>query len=182
MGWLPNGLTLFRVITIPVMIWLLLWDGDWSNQACALVFGAAGFSDIFDGWLARRYQTGTQLGIFLDLVGDKLLVTALLFTFVEMAWIPGWYAAVVVAREFMVMGLRAYAGAQGVAVAAGPLGKQKMMWQYIAFNALMWERSAMAWQLLFVALVLTVASGAHYFVAIWRGIQARPVPAVPETI
>ncbi|MBM4437857.1 MAG: CDP-diacylglycerol--glycerol-3-phosphate 3-phosphatidyltransferase [Actinobacteria bacterium] len=180
LGRLPNVLTASRVLTIPLIVWLLYSEWDFSNQLAALVFGAAGFSDVFDGMLARRFKTGSQLGIFVDLVGDKLLVTTLLVAFVDLGWIPVWFAAVIIGREFVVMGLRAYAGAQGVAVTAGPLGKNKMTWQYIGLNALMWERSALGWELAVIASILTVVSGAHYAFSIWRMIRARPVPAVPE--
>ena len=181
-AYLPNALTIARVASIPVIVWLLLWDWWFSNQMAGFVFAAAGASDVFDGTLARRYGTGSQLGIFLDLVGDKLLIAAVLFTMVELGWMPGWLGASFIAREFAVMGLRAYAGAQGVTVAAGRLGKAKMMWQYIGFNALMWERTAVPWFLVGVALLLTLASGIHYAVGIWQGLRARPAPDIPEVI
>jgi CDP-diacylglycerol--glycerol-3-phosphate 3-phosphatidyltransferase len=179
---LPNVLTLARVISVPVIVWLLLWDWSFSNQMAGFVFFAAGLSDVLDGIFARRHGTGSQVGIFFDLIGDKLLVAAILFTMVELGWMPGWLAASFVAREFAVMGLRAYAGAQGVTIGAGQLGKAKMMWQYIAFNALMWERSALPWFLVGIALLLTLSSGIHYGVKIWRGLRARPAPNVPDVI
>ena len=57
-----------------------------------------------------------------------------------------------------------------------------MMWQYIAFNALMWERTSLPWFLVGVALLLTLASGIHYAVGIWQGLRARPAPDIPEVI
>ena len=179
---LPNGLTLARIGAIPAIVWLLLWDWSFSNPTAGFVFFAAGLSDVLDGMIARRHGTGTQVGIFFDLIGDKLLVAAILFTMVELGWMPGWLATSFVAREFAVMGLRAYAGAQGVTVGAGRLGKVKMGWQYIAFNALMWERSALPWFLIGIALLLTLTSGLHYGVGIWRGLRARPAPEIPEVI
>ncbi len=179
---LPNGLTIARIGSIPAIVWLLLWDWSFSNQMAGFVFAAAGLSDVLDGMIARRHGSGTRVGIFFDLIGDKLLVAAILFTMVELGWMPGWLAASFVAREFAVMGLRAYAGAQGVTVGAGRLGKAKMMWQYIAFNALMWERSALPWFLVGMALLLTLASGIHYSVGIWRGLRARPAPEIPEVL
>ena len=86
-GWvraLPNLLTGFRVLAIPVIIWLLLWDGQASNQAAVCLYIVAGISDVLDGYFARRFGSGTQLGVFFDLVGDKLLVAALLITMVEL--------------------------------------------------------------------------------------------------
>ncbi len=179
---LPDYLTLGRVLSIPVLVWLLFWDWGFSNQTAGFVFAAAGVSDMLDGVLARRFRSGSQLGIFLDLVGDKLVVAAVLFVMVELSWMPAWLALTLVGREFVVMGLRSYAGLQGVAIAAGRLGKQKMVWQYIALNGLMWERSAGAWFLVVIALTLTLASGLHYAWQVWRMLRSRPAPEVPEAL
>ncbi len=179
---LPDYLTLGRVLSIPVLIWLLFWDWSFSNQTAGFVFAAAGASDMLDGVLARRFRSGSQLGIFFDLVGDKLVVAAVLFVMVELSWMPAWLALLFIGREFVVMGLRSYAGLQGVTVPAGRLGKQKMVWQYIALDGLMWERSAGVWFLVVIALALTLASGAHYAWQMWRVLRSRPAPEVPEAL
>lgn len=179
---LPNMLTGFRVAAIPVIIWLLLWDGQASNQAAACLFIVAGITDVFDGLIARRYGSGSQLGIFFDLVGDKLVVAALVITMVELGWIPGWIAFGFIARELFVMGMRAYAGAQGVTVSAGQLGKMKMMWQYIGLAALIWDRVPLTWALVMFALVMTVASGLYYLVSVSRELRGRPAPDVPDPL
>ena len=184
-GWvagLPNMLTGFRVAAIPVIIWLLLWDGQASNQAAVCLFVVAGITDVLDGFFARRYGSGSQLGIFFDLVGDKLVVAALLITMVELAWIPGWIAFVFIARELFVMGLRAYAGAQGVTVSAGQLGKMKMMWQYIGLGALIWDRVPLTWALMLFALAMTLVSALHYIFSVSRELRGRPAPDVPDPV
>ena len=184
-GWvraLPNLLTGFRVLAIPVIIWLLLWDGQASNQAAVCLYIVAGISDVLDGYFARRFGSGTQLGVFFDLVGDKLLVAALLITMVELGWIPGWIAFAFVARELFVMGMRAYAGAQGVTVSAGQLGKMKMMWQYIGLGSLIWDRVPLTWALALFALVLTISSGLHYLFSVSRELRGRPAPDVPDPV
>ncbi len=179
---LPNLLTGFRVLVIPLVIGLLLWDGQASNQAAACLFIVAGITDVLDGLIARRYGTGSQLGIFFDLVGDKLVVAALVITMVELGWIPGWMAFGFLGREIFVMGMRAYAGAQGVTVSAGQLGKMKMMWQYIALNALIWDRVPLTWALVTFALAMTVASGLYYLVSVSRELRGRPAPDVPDPV
>ena len=179
---LPNLLTGFRVLVIPVVIWLLLWDGQASNQAAVCLYVVAGITDVLDGLIARRFGTGSQLGVFFDLVGDKLLVTALLITMVELAWIPGWVALGFIARELIVMGMRAYAGSQGVTVSAGQLGKMKMMWQYIGLGALIWDRVPLTWALALFALTLTVASGLHYLLSVSRELRGRPAPDIPDPV
>ena len=184
-GWvagLPNLLTGFRVLVIPLVIGLLLWDGQASNQAAACLFIVAGISDVLDGLIARRYGSGSQLGIFFDLVGDKLLVAALLITMVELGWIPGWIALGFIARELFVMGMRAYAGAQGVTVSAGQLGKMKMMWQYIGLTALIWDRVPLTWALVLFALAMTLASGLYYLFSVSRELRGRPAPDVPDPV
>jgi len=182
MARLPNLLTGFRVAAIPVMIWLLLWDGQASNQAAACLFIVAGITDVLDGLIARRYGSGSQLGVFFDLVGDKLVVAALVITMVELGWIPGWIAAGFIGRELFVMGMRAYAGAQGVTVSAGQLGKMKMMWQYMGLAALIWDRVPLTWALVLFALAMTVASGLYYLVSVSRELRGRPAPDVPEPL
>ncbi|HCU73714.1 MAG: CDP-diacylglycerol--glycerol-3-phosphate 3-phosphatidyltransferase [Chloroflexi bacterium] len=179
---LPNLLTGLRVVLTPVIVCLMLWDGVFSNQLAAIFFGVAAISDVLDGFFARRHGSGTQLGIFFDLVGDKLLVAAVLIAAVELRWIPGWVVVGFVGREMFVMGMRSYAGAQGVTVSAGHLGKMKMMWQYIAIGGLLWDRAPMIWVLVLFAFVLTIVSGIHYLITISRELQTRPAPDVPDPI
>ncbi len=179
---LPNLLTGLRVVLTPVIVCLMLWDGVFSNQLAAIFFGVAAISDVLDGFFARRHGSGTQLGIFFDLVGDKLLVAAVLIAAVELGWIPGWVVVGFVGREMFVMGMRSYAGAQGVTVSAGHLGKMKMMWQYIAIGGLLWDRAPMVWVLVLFAFVLTIVSGIHYLITISRELQTRPAPDVPDPI
>ena len=179
---LPNLLTGLRVVLTPVIVCLMLWDGVFSNQLAAIFFGVAAISDVLDGFFARRHGSGTQLGIFFDLVGDKLLVAAVLIAAVELGWIPSWVVLGFVGREIFVMGMRSYAGAQGVTVSAGHLGKMKMMWQYIAIGGLLFDRAPMIWVLVLFAFVLTIVSGIHYLITISRELQTRPAPDVPDPI
>ena len=179
---LPNLLTGLRVVLTPVIVCLMLWDGVFSNQLAAIFFGVAAISDVLDGFFARRHGSGSQLGIFFDLVGDKLLVAAVLIAAVELGWIPSWVVLGFVGREIFVMGMRSYAGAQGVTVSAGHLGKMKMMWQYIAIGGLLFDRAPMIWVLVLFAFVLTLVSGIHYLVTISRELPTRPAPDVPDPI
>ena len=78
--------------------------------------------------------------------------------------------------------LRSVAYSRGVTIPASPLGKMKMMWQYIALNALMWDRVPLTWTLVIFAFILTIASGVHYVVNISRVLHNRPAPDVPEQI
>ncbi len=136
----PNMLTLFRIGTVPVLIYLLLHAGPVASALAAGVFFLATLSDYFDGYIARSYGSGTTLGKFLDPMADKLLVTSALIMLAGMArtpHVPAWMVAVLVAREIAVTGLRAVAAAEGVVMAAEELGKYKMVLQSIALHGLL---------------------------------------------
>ena len=109
-------------------------------------------------------------------------MAAVLIAAVELGWIPSWVVLGFVGREIFVMGMRSYAGAQGVTVSAGHLGKMKMMWQYIAIGGLLFDRAPMIWVLVLFAFVLTLVSGIHYLVTISRELHTRPAPDVPDPI
>lgn len=179
---IPNFLTGLRVVLTPAIVWLMFWDGSFSNQLAAILFGVAAISDLLDGFFARRHHSGTQLGIFFDLVGDKVLTAAVLIAAVELNWIPTWLVLGFVGRELFVMGMRSYAGAQGVTISAGHLGKMKMMWTYIALDALIWDRAPLIWVFVLFAFVLTIVSGLHYLVSISKILSDRPAPDVPDPI
>jgi CDP-diacylglycerol--glycerol-3-phosphate 3-phosphatidyltransferase len=95
--------------------------------AATIIFFVGSVSDTVDGRIARKYHLVSNLGVFLDLTADKVLVSALLIALVQVAKVPAWIAIVIVTREFAVSGLRSLAAAQGVVIAAGRWGKQKTL-------------------------------------------------------
>src|SRR5271154_4170393 len=129
----PNIVTLFRIATAPVLIWILMHTGPTASWVAAGVFFIATVSDFFDGYLARSYDYVTTLGKFLDPMADKLIVMTALIMLTGMArmpHVPAWMVVVLVSREIMVTGLRAVAAAEG-------LGKYKMVLQSIAIHGLL---------------------------------------------
>lgn len=99
--WLPNAITGLRIALIAPILWMLVSD---RYQEALVLFFIAGFSDGLDGYLAKRFDWHTELGALLDPIADKLLVAA---TFIALAWvslIPAWLAAVVVARDVVIIG------------------------------------------------------------------------------
>jgi CDP-diacylglycerol--glycerol-3-phosphate 3-phosphatidyltransferase len=102
----------------------------------AAIFGLASLTDWLDGYLARRRQQITTLGQVIDPLADKLLISAALISLVAMDLAPAWMVAIIIGREFLVTGLRSIAYARGVAIAASPLGKIKMIAQVVAVLAL----------------------------------------------
>lgn len=124
---LPNILSLGRLfLTLPLVV-LILINTPAAYVAATIIFFAGSVSDTIDGRIARKFHLVSNLGVFLDLTADKVLVSALLIALVQVAKVPAWIAIVIVTREFAVSGLRSLAAAQGVVIAAGRWGKQKTL-------------------------------------------------------
>lgn len=124
---LPNKLTLMRLLCVPVFIAFVLGESALSLTLGFLLFIAAGVTDLVDGYLARKYNLVTPLGVFMDPLADKLLVTAAFISFVEIRdiHVPAWMVVLIVGREFLITGLRSLAASQGEIVAADEGGKFK---------------------------------------------------------
>jgi CDP-diacylglycerol---glycerol-3-phosphate 3-phosphatidyltransferase len=123
--YVPNILSLARlVLTIPVIV-LILINTPQAYLAATVLYFFTAVSDTVDGRIARRYNLVTRLGVFLDLAADKVFVCSILIALVQVSRVPAWIAIVIVAREFVVSGLRSLAAADGVVIPAGRWGKQK---------------------------------------------------------
>lgn len=137
---LPNKLTIFRIILVPIMVIIpfLGIDGkifgiptEWI--IIDLIFIIASITDKLDGYLARKNNQVTTFGKFLDPLADKILVLAAMVMLVEMSKLPAWIPIIVLAREFMVSGYRLIAVEKGgEVIAASKLGKLKTVTQMIA--------------------------------------------------
>ena len=164
---LADQLTVARASAVPFVVALFVWHFPGHDYWATGVFIAAMATDQIDGWLARRGGRTTALGSLLDPVADKILVLAVLIVLIDQHVFPGWMVAAIVAREFLVSGLRLAALERGVVIHARDLGKLKTWAQAVAaavggFAAAgAWSDSA-AWWTLLVALVLTWVSGADY--------------------
>jgi CDP-diacylglycerol---glycerol-3-phosphate 3-phosphatidyltransferase len=179
----PNLLTLIRIGTVPILVVLLLFTGPAASAGAAAVFFAATVTDFLDGYIARNYGSGSTIGKFLDPLADKLVVTAALIMLSGMPRtprIPAWIVVVLVSREVLITGLRAVAAAEGRIIAAGELGKYKMVLQAIAVQALLIHYTyldidffAAGLFILWIAMVVSVWSGVDYFVKGFRLLTAR---------
>jgi CDP-diacylglycerol---glycerol-3-phosphate 3-phosphatidyltransferase len=160
---LPDYLTVARAASVPFVVALFVFD---EPVAGTILFALAMATDWFDGRIARRRGRTSPLGSLLDPIADKLLVLAVLIVLVDDVF-PGWMVAAIVAREFLVSGLRQAAIERGVVVEARDLGKLKTWAQAVAAGvgglaaADVWSNDA-AWWALLVALVLTWVSGLDY--------------------
>ena len=183
----PNLLSVFRIATAPVLIWLLMYSGPVAGAAAAAVFFLATISDYLDGYIARSYGSGTTVGKFLDPLADKVVVTTALIMLAAMhrvPSVPAWIVVVLVAREFLVTGIRAVAATEGKVFGAEELGKYKMVLQSIAIPMLMLHYSyfnvdlfAAGMFVLWISMVVSVWSGVDYYVKIIRAMKpkaARP--------
>ena len=128
----PNLLSFSRILAAPVLYALIVWGGHYGYLAAALLFVIASFTDTLDGEIARRGKLVSPFGIYLDTTADKILIAVLLVALAAVGLAPGWMAAVIIAREFLVTGLRSYAAALGVVIPAGGWGKAKTLITIVA--------------------------------------------------
>jgi CDP-diacylglycerol---glycerol-3-phosphate 3-phosphatidyltransferase len=129
-----NGLSLARmVLGVPVIALILLGPGaGYCFVIAAVVFTLAAATDFLDGYLARRWHSTSDLGVFLDTTADKMLVSAALIALVAIGRTSAWAAAVIVWRELAILGLRAAAAANGTVVYPSIWGKLKFNVQFVA--------------------------------------------------
>lgn len=185
----PNILTLGRIATAPLLIYLLLVPGPVAAGFASGIFFVATITDFLDGYIARNYGSGTTLGKFLDPLADKVVVISVLIMLAgtpQLPRVPAWIVAVLVLREIMVTGLRAIAAAEGVVMAAEELGKYKMVLQSIATQGLLMRYTyfhidffAGGMFILWIAMGLSVWSGVDYFVGAIRKLAPKP-QAIPH--
>ena len=193
---LPNYITVTRIFSVPVLIWILSTSrfssshGEKELLASAL-FMAASLTDAMDGFLARRRGQITTMGMLLDPLADKLLVAAAFVTLVQFnpAVVPAWMAVVIVGREFLVSGLRSIAASEGFTIEASDLGKFKMVVQIAAVVAAILDHRWQVWPVgpyvfplhiiahtaIWFMVVLSLVSAADYFAAFWSKIDKRVV-------
>ena len=184
---IPNSLTIARIFFVPLLVAVLVqernfmaWRGvEISNDVLALlIFWAAAFTDLLDGYLARRWKQVTTIGTLLDPIADKLLVSAALIALVQVRVVPGWLVVLLVGREFAVSGLRSIAAAEGYLISASELGKTKTVSQVVSISLLLIgihrpEVSRWASYSLYVVVLFSIWSAIAYFGKFWKGIDVR---------
>jgi CDP-diacylglycerol--glycerol-3-phosphate 3-phosphatidyltransferase len=196
---LPNSITLSRIASIPLIIWILTtpyFNGKDQTLRAVLASGLfilASITDGLDGYLARRRGQITTMGMLLDPLADKLMIAACYITLVHL--IPEivnvWVVVLIIGREFLISGLRSIAASEGFTIEASELGKLKMVVQIVsvvaAILAIRWD----VWDLNFglfrlyldVDLVarmaiwfmvaVSVISAVDYFWGFWKKIDKR---------
>jgi CDP-diacylglycerol--glycerol-3-phosphate 3-phosphatidyltransferase len=122
---LPNLLSISRLVVTVVVFILVLINQPGAFLVATLLFFLASITDLLDGYLARRFRVVSSFGVFLDLTADKVFVSAILVAMVQIGLVPAWIVVIIIAREFLVTGLRSMAAAKGKVIPAGMWGKQK---------------------------------------------------------
>src|SRR5256886_14227608 len=143
----PNILSLSRILATVVIFVLVLINTPLAFLVATVLFVLGSGTDFLDGYLARRYKLVSPLGVFLDLTADKVFVSVILIALVQVGFVPAWIVAVIIAREFLVTGLRSMASAKGKVIPAGKWGKQKTLITMIAMGALLLAKGLGAHQL-----------------------------------
>jgi len=172
-----DQLTLARAVSVPLVVVLFAWDFPNHDYWATAVFVIAMTTDYADGWWARRTKHSSNLGRLLDPVADKLLVMAALIMLVGEA-LPAWMVAAIVAREFLMSGLRLAALERGVVMAARDLGKLKTGAQALAAALAGLAAGGafstdIAWWAGLVALALTWISGLDYLLSAPRVLRGQ---------
>jgi len=130
MNW-ANRITMSRLVLTFLFVVALNSSWGYARTAALIIFLIAGVSDFVDGEIARRYGNITNFGKLMDPLVDKIMIAAAFISLVPLKAIPAWAATAVVARDFLITGLRMMAGAKGRVLPAERLGKHKTSWQIV---------------------------------------------------
>ncbi len=165
---LPNKLTMFRVVLIPVFI-VVLMSGliaePASRYIAVVIFCVASFTDYLDGHIARKYNLVTNFGKFMDPLADKLLVSAAMICMIELGMLPAWVVIIIISREFIITGFRLIAAEGGLVIAASWWGKIKTVTQMaMIILMLLGVNKVIGTILVVLATIFTVVSGVDYIV------------------
>jgi len=191
---LPNSITLSRIASVPLLIWVLspkfpVQGGHGEQEILASgLFILASITDGLDGYLARRRGQITTLGMLLDPLADKLMVTAafILLVAYNPRVMPPWIAVLVIGREFLVSGLRAIAASEGFTIEASEIGKLKTVIQIVSVVAAILNHRWDEWNFggpfvvgvhliavtaIYWMATVSIISAADYFVGFWKKID-----------
>ncbi len=164
---LPNLLTCFRILLVPILVVVLLTKFEGKALVGLSLFLLAALTDFLDGYLARRWKLVTRLGMLLDPAADKILTAAAFISLVEMGRAPAWMVVAILSREFAVSTLRSVAASENMVIAASNSGKIKTVTQIVAIALLIIQTrlgpfDVLATVALWVALTATLYSGLEY--------------------
>lgn len=177
----PNALAIFRIVMVLPIMSLTRADQIENHFVyTAILFLIVSFTDVLDGYWARRTTGGTVLGAFLDTTADKIMVTGTLLALVSVDRVSIWPAAIIIFREFTVMALRGVVAQRGRLIKPSTWGKIKAFTQYAAIFAA-FLRFADKWGpwyfdqwLMLIAVIATIGSAWGYVTAFWSVVKTEP--------
>jgi len=175
---IPNLITYFRILLIPVFIFFLLTDIPYRDYISAFIFIILSLSDALDGYIARKRRQITPIGKILDPIADKLLISAALIFLIGR--IQLWMAIIIIAREIIITLARIFFLPKKVVISASNLGKIKTITQIIAILAVILS-IPFNWLLMLIAVIMTVISGLDYLIKMGR-LMGENVFNVPNII
>jgi len=182
---LPNKLTLARIALSPVFMALILIDDTRAKLASLMVFVIAALTDLGDGYFARKTGRITGFGKFMDPLADKILASTALISLVALGYVHGWMVVTIVAREFLITGVRSMAAYRGMLITPSFWARIKTVLQMttisvillfvylkamlvpLGYNWSMFDSPTTIWVfdiMMFVTMIVTVATGLHYLV------------------
>jgi CDP-diacylglycerol--glycerol-3-phosphate 3-phosphatidyltransferase len=190
---LPNSITMSRIVMIPLLLWILSTHYPWAGAdgqqeiMASVLFVLASITDGLDGYLARKRAQITTMGMLLDPIADKIMVTGALIALV--AYNPQvvkvWIVVVIIGREFLISGLRSIASTEGFTIQASDLGKLKTVTQIVSVVSAILAHHWDQWQFGFVVIpikwvavaaiyftvLVSIISAIDYFVGFWKQID-----------
>jgi CDP-diacylglycerol--glycerol-3-phosphate 3-phosphatidyltransferase len=189
---LPNSITMSRIVMIPLLLWILSphfpWQGNGAQEISAsILFIMASITDGLDGYLARSRGQITTMGMLLDPLADKIMVTGALIALV--AYNPQvvkvWIAVVIIGREFLISGLRSIASSEGFTIQASDLGKLKTVVQIVSVVSAILAHHWDHWQIgvlvvpvkwyavaaIYFTVLVSTISAIDYFIGFWKQID-----------
>ena len=196
---LPNSITMSRIASIPLLLWILSPAFPWTGHGAiglrggeqeiiaSIVFILASITDGLDGYLARKRGQITTMGMLLDPLADKLMVSAAFIILVgyNPRIVPAWVAVIVIGREFLVSGLRSIAATEGFTIEASEIGKLKTVIQIVSVVAAIlahrwnyWNWFGFIIAVRFIAItsivwmtIVSIISAVDYFIGFWQKID-----------
>jgi CDP-diacylglycerol---glycerol-3-phosphate 3-phosphatidyltransferase len=174
---LPNRLSIIRILFVPLIIIFISTEEEELIFAACLLFIIAGITDGLDGYIARKMSMKTKLGLYLDPIADKLLVTSVLITLSYYRLVPLWITLILVGREFLINGLRSFYATEGITIYPSFSGKLKTALQIVGIICILFYSSFYKFDqivhwlgliILYAALFFSIYSAVHYIIAIFR--------------
>lgn len=127
----PNKLTVSRIILSPIFMFFFLMDNVYARVVSLIIFTVAALTDLWDGYLARKYGIVTGFGKFMDPLADKILTSTAFVSFATLGYVKAWMIMLIIIREFLITGLRSLTAYRGMVITPTPTAKFKTVLQMV---------------------------------------------------